>query len=197
MDDLEKIFRFVIELDKLKSVLRKTKPVGLDRYENTAEHSWQICLLATILAGCAQPPVNATRVVELLLVHDISEIDAGDQIVYAGASSERKARELAAAHRIFGLLPEVQARMLLERWEEFEARQTGEAKFAYAIDRLMPVLHNLYNQGQSWRENSVPLEKILAVNSVIGDACPAAWEQVKRKLLDLDASGFFAKTNHQ
>lgn len=191
MGELERTFSFVIELDRLKGVLRKTKPVGLDRYENTAEHSWQICLLAMVLADRAEPAVNVTRVVELLLVHDIPEIDAGDQIVYAGTSMDRKAREQEAARRIFGLLPEPQGRRLLERWTEFDARQTGEAKFAYAMDRLMPVLHNLHNNGQSWRENAVSLEKILAVNAVIGDACPAAWEHVLRRLRELDATGFF------
>ena len=189
--DIERVCAFVIELDKLKAVLRKTRPVGLQRYENTAEHSWHICLLALSLAGQAVPAVDAARVVELLLVHDVPEIDAGDQFVYQGHSAERQRQERLAAQRIFGLLPQPQAEMLLARWEEFEARQTPEARFAHAMDRLMPVLHNLYNQGQSWREHRVPLERILEVNAGIGRACPAVWDYVQGRLRQLADSGFF------
>jgi putative hydrolase of HD superfamily len=156
--DFERIFAFTIELDRLKGILRKTKPVGLDRYENTAEHSWQVCLLALALTKYAVPSVDPVRVVELLLVHDIPEIDEGDQIIYAGADLARQDRERATATRIFGLLPNQQGEWFLSLWLEFVARQTPEARFAYAMDRLMPVLHNIYNKGQSWRENRIPLE---------------------------------------
>jgi len=177
--DLSRIIEFIIEADKLKSVLRKTKPVGLERYENSAEHSWQICLLALLLEQHAGRPVEVARVVEMLLVHDIPEIDAGDQIVYQSPSETRAVAEREAARRIFGLLPEPQAGWCLSRWEEYEARESNEAVFAYAVDRLMPVLQNLKNHGQSWRENNVPLEKVLAVNAVIGKALPSVWEDVQ------------------
>ena len=177
--DLSRIIEFIIEVDKLKSVLRKTKPVGLERYENSAEHSWQICLLALLLEQHAGRPVEVARVVEMLLVHDIPEIDAGDQIVYQSPSETRAVAEREAARRIFGLLPEPQAGWCLSRWEEYEARESNEAVFAYAVDRLMPVLQNLKNHGQSWRENNVPLEKVLAVNAVIGKALPSVWEDVQ------------------
>lgn len=192
--DLAKVFAFIIELDRLKAVLRKTRPVGLDRYENSAEHSWQLCLLALSLKGYAEPAINAARVVELLLVHDIPEIDTGDRIVYQGRDDLEQSRERAAAQRIFGLLPPQQAELLLSRWEEFDARQTPEARFAYAIDRLMPVLHNLFNDGQSWRENKVPLSKVLSVNVAIGHAVPAVWRELEGRIRALAAGGIFEQS---
>jgi len=189
--DLQRIFDFIVELDKLKVVLRKTKPVGLSRYENSAEHSWQICLLAQLLAAHAKEPIDVARVVEILLVHDIPEIDAGDQIVYQGPSATRAAAELEAAQRIFGLLPEPQASWCMARWQEYEARQSKEAVFAYAIDRLMPLLHNLYSGGQSWQENKVPLEKVLAFNSAIGAACPEVWAYVRELIVQAAGNGAF------
>jgi putative hydrolase of HD superfamily len=188
---LQKIIDFIIELDKLKAVLRKTKPVGLDRYENIAEHSWQVCLLAQLLSKYARTPLDLLRVTELLLVHDIPEIDVGDNIVYQTKDNRSADAERKAAARIFGLLPEPQAGWLLSRWQEYEERKTNEAVFAYAIDRLMPVLHNIRNNGQSWRENQVPLAKILAVNAAIGAACPSVWEYVQDILLRLSQEGLF------
>ena len=177
--DTKKIFDFIIELDKLKSVLRKTKPLGCDRYENSAEHSWQVCMLAILLANESPKPINVFRVVEILLVHDIPEIDAGDRIVYQAKDAEAIQSERSAAERIFGLLPEPHGSWCMERWEEYEARQSDEAVFAHAVDRLMPVLQNLSNSGQSWIENRVSLEKILRVNSAIGNALPSVWQYVQ------------------
>jgi putative hydrolase of HD superfamily len=177
--DIQRIFDFIIELDKLKSVLRKTKPLGCDRYENSAEHSWQACMLAVLLANESPKPINVFRVVEILLVHDIPEIDAGDQIVYQAKDAEAIQSERKAAERIFGLLPEPHVSWCMERWEEYEARQSDEAIYAYAIDRLLPVLHNLNNSGQSWVENRVSLERILKVNAAIGNALPSVWQDMQ------------------
>jgi len=189
--DLQRIIAFIVELDKLKAVLRKTKPVGLDRYENIAEHSWQVCLLAQLLSEYANTPLDIVRVTELLLVHDIPEIDVGDQIVYQTKDKSRADAERQAAARIFGLLPQHQAGWLMSRWQEYEDRKTSEAAFAHAIDRLMPVLHNINNNGQSWRENRVSVEKIRAVNAVIGEVCPAVWELVQDSLEQLSKEGLF------
>lgn len=189
--DFERIFAFTIELDRLKAILHKTKPVGLDRYENSAEHSWHVCLLALALTKYAVPSVDPARVVELLLVHDIPEIDAGDQIIYAGSDFAREDKQRAAASRIFALLPKQQGEWFRSRWNEFVARQTPEARFAYAMDRLMPVLHNIYNKGQSWRENRIPLEKVLSVNSAIGDACPDVWAHIRSRVQELTSNGLF------
>jgi len=177
--DLHRIFDFIIELDKLKAVLRKTKPVELDRYENSAEHSWQVALLAILLAKEAVPAIDVTRVVEMLLVHDIPEIDTDDRIVYQGRDEQARLAEYAAAERIFGLLPEAQAKWCQDLWAEYDARLTNEAKFAYAIDRLMPLLHNLRNHGQSWVENHVPLDRIFQVNAAIGHSLPSVWPYVQ------------------
>lgn len=189
--DLQRIIDFVIELDKLKAVLRKTMPVGLDRYENVAEHSWQVCLLAQLLSKYARAPVDIARVMELLLVHDIPEIHVGDQIVYQTKDNNRADSEREAAARIFGLLPEHEASWLMSRWQEYEDRTTSDAVFANAIDRLMPVLQNINNNGQSWRENRVPLDRIRAVNAVIGEACPSVWEYVEHTLVRLSKEGLF------
>ncbi|HSH97489.1 MAG: HD family hydrolase [Methylophilaceae bacterium] len=191
--NLSEIFNFIIEMDKLKAVLRKTKPTGFDRYENSAEHSWQVCLLAQLLVDQSKLTVNISRVTEILLVHDIPEIDVGDQIVYQGHSDIRAARELEAAQRIFGLLPDQQAKWCMERWQEYEDHQTNESIFAYAIDRLMPLLHNLNNDGQSWKENNVPLNKVLTFNAPIGDACPEVWDYLKKLLVQASESGLFNK----
>ena len=128
---------------------------------------------------------------ELLLVHDIPEIDAGDQIVYQTKDNSSEEAEREAAARIFGLLPEQEAGWLMSRWQEYEDRKTNDAVFANAIDRLMPVLHNINNDGQSWRENRVPLDRIRAVNAVVGEACPSVWEYVEHILARLSQEGLF------
>lgn len=123
---MQNIIDFVLEIDKLKQVTRKTRVLNSDRYENSAEHSWQIALLASSLAPYAAEPVNMDRVVAMLLVHDIGEIETGDTIVYAeGGWEERKAQELACVSRIFGMLPEAQGSRFLALWNEFEAGETA------------------------------------------------------------------------
>jgi putative hydrolase of HD superfamily len=188
---IEQVFSFIIEMDKLKGVLRKTKPTGLHRYENSAEHSWQVCLFAYLLAGQAKFPVDISRVIEVLLVHDIPEIDVGDQIVYQGHSDIRVAEEFKAAQRIFGLLPDQQAKWCMDRWQEYEDRETNEAIFSYAIDRLMPLIHNLHNNGQSWKENNVTLERVLKFNAPIGEACPEVWDYMQGLLANISDSPLF------
>jgi putative hydrolases of HD superfamily len=191
LSDLERIIEFIVAVDGLKAVVRKTRPTGLDRYENAAEHSWQVSLLALLLAKHARDAIDIQRVIEILLVHDIPEIDVGDRIVYAGHDAARSAAERQAAERIFGLLPRDQARLCLERWEEYEARASNEAIFAYAIDRTMPLLHNLATDGRAWRENRIPLERVLGVNSAIGEALPSVWEHLRDAVQAMAADGVF------
>jgi putative hydrolase of HD superfamily len=184
---------FILELDKLKAVTRRTRPIGLDRYENSAEHSWQIAILAVSLAHYAATPVNIDRVVHMLLVHDIGEIDTGDTIVYAeGGWEERKAAERAAVTRIFGLLPAEQAAPLLALWQEFEEGATPEARFANAVDRAMPALLNLANGGQSWRENGITHARVVArIAPPIQAGCPALWDYMEERLADAHRTGWF------
>jgi len=190
---MQQIVDFVLELDKLKGITRKTRPLGLDRYENSAEHSWQIALLAASLAHYAEEPIDLDRVIGMLLVHDIGEIDAGDVMVYADSNrQERQSAEAAAVTRIFGLLPEEQAARFLALWQEFDEGGTPEARFAHAADRAMPVLLNLANGGQSWLENGIRHEQVVArVAPPIRAGCPALWEYLETRLEEEKRNGWF------
>jgi putative hydrolases of HD superfamily len=190
---MQKIVDFILELDKLKAVTRKVRPLGLDRYENSAEHSWQIALLAASLAQYAESPVDIHHVVSMLLVHDIGEIDAGDTMVFVeGGWEQRKAAELAGVTRIFGLLPEPQGTTFLALWKEFEDAATPESRFAHSIDRTMPVLLNLSNQGQSWRENGIGYERVVRrVGPEVKAGCPALWDYLRVRLEEARDKGFF------
>lgn len=186
MDRLAEQLRFALEIDKLKQILRRTY-TGDDvhrRRENTAEHSWHFALMVVLLAEYADAPIDLLKTVKMALVHDIVEVDAGDTYCYdATGNLDKLDRERRAAERIFGLLPRDQATELRALWDEFEARQTPESKFANAIDRLQPVLLNYHAQGESWRENNITKSKVIARNEPIGDGSTALWDYVK-KLLD-------------
>lgn len=184
-----------MEIDKLKGVLRKVKPIGEERYENTAEHSWQIAVFALSLTRTLALSVNPERVVAMLLVHDLGEIDAGDKFVFAQDGwEERKAAELRAVKRIFSLAPEPLAEFLLDMWKEFDAGETQDARFAKAIDRSMPVLLNLSNGGGSWLENGVTYERVCGrVGPEIEAGCPELWNFMKRQLETAKQEGFFAE----
>jgi putative hydrolases of HD superfamily len=190
---MQQIIDFILEVEKLKGVTRKTRPLGLDRYENSAEHSWQLALFAISLGRFAESPVDMDRVVRMLLVHDIGEIDTGDTIFFAeGGWEDRKAAELAAVKRIFSLLPEDQAADLLALWQEFEQAETAEALFAHAVDRAMPVLLNLANEGQSWRENGISYERVVQrIQPPIQAGCPALWEYLESRLEEARNKGLF------
>jgi putative hydrolases of HD superfamily len=193
---MQQLVDFILELDKLKAVTRKTRPVGLDRYENSAEHSWQIALLAASMAPFAQEPVDINRVINMLLVHDVGEIDTGDTCVYVEEGwTERKAAELAAMTRIFAMLQEPQKSMFLALWREFEDAQTPEARFAHAADRAMPVLLNLANNGGSWKEIGISHDRIIRrVGPPIKAGCPALWAHLEMRLEAERAAGWFGTT---
>ena len=182
-DELEKCFEFIIEVEKLKGIHRRTKPLGLDRYENSAEHSWQIALLALVLSKFADESVNLEKVLKMLLLHDIGEIDADDVFFFDDAGrADAKEKELAAMKRIFGILPDEKAGELFALWNEFENGTSHEAKYARAVDRVMPVLQNLYNNKQSWTENGVTKEQILTKTAYIGDGSAILWETIAGKI---------------
>ena len=187
------IVDFILELDKLKGVTRRTRPLGLDRYENSAEHSWQIALLAASLAHHAETPVEINRVIAMLLVHDIGEIDTGDTIVFAeDGVQERKAAERVAVTRIFGMLPDPPRSTFMALWEEFEEAETPESRFAHAIDRAMPALLNLANEGQSWRENGISYERIVRrIGPPIQAGCPSLWAFIETRLDEVRRRGWF------
>ncbi len=189
IEELEKVVRFMLEVEKLKGVLRKSRPLHQSRYENSAEHSWQVALLAQSLAPYAAEPVDAGRVTRMLLIHDVVEIDTGDTIIYSDHHDNYE-KEREAALRIFGMLPETISAEYLGMWEEFEARKTPDAKFARAMDRLMPVLQNLHNQGQTWVENGIAIDQVLQKNEIIAAAHPRIWEWVRTCLEDAVQRGW-------
>ena len=164
---------FLIEMDRLKGVARRSPLADGSRVENSAEHSWHVALMAMVLSGYAAEPVDVARVVRMLLVHDIVEIDAGDTYAYDPAANVGKAeREQEAAGRLFGLLPGDQAADLRALWEEFEARATAEARFANSLDRLMPLLHNYLNDGRVWREHGVTAEQVRRRMAPVAEGSP-------------------------
>lgn len=190
---MQQIVDFILELDKLKAVTRKIRPLGQARYENAAEHSWQLALLALSLAPHAGTAIDVHRVIGMLLVHDIGEIDTGDTMAFVeGGWDERKAAERAAVARIFGLLPPAQGAALLALWQEFDQEETPEARFAHAVDRAMPVLLNLANHGQSWRENGISYERVVRrVAPEIEAGCPALWAYLAGRLEEARQNGWF------
>lgn len=192
MQRMEKQLALLMELDKLKAVLRRTRVKSADkRLENSAEHSWHVALMALLFAEHANEPVDISRVVKMLLLHDVVEIDAGDTFVYDAAASEQQAEnELAAAQRLFGMLPDDQRDELSALWHEFEEAQSAEAKFAKALDRLIPMLLNFHNQGQSWREHGVTREQALTINRKIELGSHALWEKAQEIIEQATQNGW-------
>ncbi len=179
--DLLKQIEFIKEVDKLKYILRKTKLINSDRNENDAEHSWHLSLMAVVLASHANFPIDLLRVIKMLLIHDIVEIDAGDTFIYDTQKNHSNTEEeRKAANRIFGLLPDHQASELIDIWEEFEEGQTNEAKFARAMDRLEPLLQNTSNNGGTWNEFGVNYEKVYAKKQVIQHGSEAIWQYAEQ-----------------
>ncbi len=197
--DIAGTIRFVLEIDKLKGVVRKVRPVGEDRYENTAEHSWQIALFASSLAQTLELAIDVNRAVAMLLVHDVGEIDAGDKFVFAQDGwGDQKAAELRAVERITGLAPDRTSGFLLGLWKEFDAGETAEARFAKAIDRCMPVLLNLSNSGGSWLENGVSYERVIGrVGPEVESGCPGLWIYLRKQLEEARRKGYFAPQMQQ
>ena len=169
---------FLLEADRLKQVERQTAIVGGSRRENTAEHSWHLALFAMVLAEHADEAVDIGRVTAMVLVHDLVEIDAGDTFAYDESGYETKGeRERLAADRLFGLLPDGQGDDLRALWEEFEAGDSADARFANAIDRLQPVLLNHAGGNDSpWARHGVTYEQIVRRTSPIGDGSAVLWE---------------------
>ncbi|MDH3753472.1 MAG: GNAT family N-acetyltransferase [Acidimicrobiia bacterium] len=191
--DIADRLEFILDLDRLKTVVRASLLVDGTRRENTAEHSWHLAMIAMTLAPLATEPIDLARVITILLVHDIVEIDAGDTYIYdeAGAASKLE-REQAAADRIFGLLPNGEGAALRELWDEYEQRVTPEGRFAYACDRLQPLLLNLASGSSSWQRHDITVDRVRAVNSPIADASPELWQIAKALLDEAVATGTLA-----
>lgn len=193
MKEINQILDFIIEIEKLKGVLRKSRPVGLKRYENSGEHSWHVCLSALMLKDYANEKIDINRVIKMLLIHDLGEIDAGDKIVYASETESQKSSEKNGVRRLLEILPNGMGEEYLLLWEEFEGGITNDSKFAKAIDRVPPLLHNINDDGHGWKKNNVPKEKVFALNSErISSGSNELWEAIEQKLQKAVESGILA-----
>lgn len=188
---LERQLQFILEIDKLKLILRQTLLTDSSRRENSAEHSWHLAMMAILLAEYAPTQIDVLRVIKMLLVHDLVEIDAGDTFCYDVQSNENKAmREAEAANRLFGLLPEDQGVELRNLWEEFEAQETGEARFATALDRLQPFLHNQHTKGGTWQIHGITREQVQRRMQPIEEGAPLIWPFVQKVIEDCVEAGY-------
>ena len=182
---------FVLEVDRLKSVLRRGHVADGSRYENSAEHSWTLALMAMVLAEHAAEPVDLGTVLRMVVIHDIVEVDAGDTYVYDDAGRAGKEQlEQQAADRLFALLPPDQATEVRALWDEFESAGTPEARFARSLDRFAGFLLNHASGGASWRENGITADRVFARNQEIDAGAPALWGEVQRRLSDAVAQGW-------
>lgn len=193
-ENLVKQIRFIKEIDKVKYIQRKTKLFNSNRNENDAEHSWHLALMALVLAEHSNKSVDLLKVIKMVLIHDIVEIDAGDTFIYDTQKKHSNTEEeLLAAKRIFGLLPTEQAEELISIWEEFEAGETDEAKFARSMDRLEPLLQNTSNNGGTWKEFDVSYDKVHHKKSIIKEGSGTLWNFAEQLLDESVEKGILKK----
>ena len=193
-DHLLKQVAFIREIDKLKYIQRKTRLFNSDRHENDAEHSWHLAMMTIVLAEHSDKPIDVLKVLKMVLIHDIVEIDAGDTFIYDAAKDHTNTdEELAAARRIFGLLPDEQAAALIAIWQEFEEGITDEAKFARSMDRFEPLLQNSSNNGGTWAEFDVPYQEVYEKKKIIKNGSASIWEYAENLLNESVEKGMLRK----
>lgn len=199
MTDFSRLYKqleFIHEIDKIKFILRRTRLFNSDRRENDAEHSWHLALMAMVLEEHANEPVNILRVIKMVLIHDIVEIDAGDVFFYDKTQNhDNRPEEYKAAQRIFGLLPADQAEELIGLWEEFEEQKSFDAKFGRVLDRLEPLLQNASNEGGTWEEHDVRFNEVLASKLVMKEAASPLWEYVNQLLEECVEQGILKRND--
>jgi putative hydrolase of HD superfamily len=171
---------FLIEIDKVKNIIRKTRNFDNKKFENDAEHAWHLCMFAIVLSEYANEKLDIVKILKMVLIHDLVEIDAGDTLVYAVNPVEKGKKENECAERLFGGLPDDQYIEFMRIWEEFEAHITPESKFAHAIDRLEPVMQNYIDNGYTWKQHSITADKVYSVNRKIQDGSKYLWVFAKR-----------------
>lgn len=182
MTRLDRQFDFLLEIDKEKAVTRQNYIPSGNRRETDSDHAWHLAVMTLLLGEYSNQPIDLLRTLAMVLIHDLVEIDAGDTFAYdEKAAVGQHGRESAAADRIFGLLPEDQAAKLRGLWEEFEARETPEAKFARTMDRIQPILLNDATDGRAWKEHGVRLEQVLARNADTGEGSQALWDYARER----------------
>jgi len=192
--DLLQQVAFIKEIDKLKYIQRKTKLFHSNRHENDAEHSWHLALMTLVLAEHSDAPIDILKVLKMVLIHDLVEIDAGDTFIYDTSKNHTNTEEeRLAAKRIFGLLPEIQAQEFISIWEEFEEGLTDEAKFAKVMDRFEPLLQNTSNQGGTWTEFNINYEEVYNKKKVIKDGSASIWNYAEKLLNESVATGILRK----
>jgi putative hydrolase of HD superfamily len=187
---LRKQLEFIIEIDKVKSIIRKSRTFHNKRYENDAEHGWQISMMALVLAEYANETIDIGKVIKMTLIHDLVEIDAGDTFLYAANRSDAIVNERECAKRIFGMLPEDQCNEFIALWEEFEAKETAESKFAGVMDRLEPLMQNYHDEGHTWKKHSISSEKVFQLNSKMEKGSAVIWGYARSMIEDAVRRGF-------
>jgi len=193
-DNLLKQVAFIKEIDKLKYIQRKTKLFNSDRHENDAEHSWHLAMMTIVLAEHSDKPIDVLKVVKMVLIHDIVEIDAGGTFMYDTQKNHTNTdEELVAAKRIFGLLPTEQAQEFIAIWQEFEEGLTDEAKFAKSMDRFEPLLQNTSNNGGTWKEFNVPYEKVYDKKKAIKNGSNIIWNYAENLINESVEKGILKK----
>lgn len=192
---LRKQIQFISEVDKAKNIFRQTKIHDGSRRENDAEHSWHLALMAFLLGEYSKDSdIDILKVMKMCIIHDLVEIDAGDTFCYdAKGNMDKLQREQKAADRIFGILPEDQGREMRALWEEFDAMETPEAKYAASLDRLQPVLLNILNKGGTWNEHGIKKSQVVNRNKHINDGAPALWEFASDRIDDAVAKGYLTE----
>ena len=193
-DNLLKQVAFIKEIDKLKYIQRKTRLFNSDRPENDAEHSWHLAMMTLVLAEHSDKPIDALKVLKMVLIHDLVEIDAGDTFIYDTIKNHTNTdEELLAAKRIFGLLPAAQAEEFIAIWQEFEDGLTDEAKFARAMDRFEPLLQNTSNNGGTWTEFNVTYQKVYDKKKAIKDGSATIWDYAEGLINESVEKGILKK----
>jgi len=191
---LRKQIEFIEEIDKLKKICRQTLLMDGSRNENDAEHSWHLALMAMVLSEYSPEKLDVCRVIKMLLIHDLVEIDAGDTFCYdEKANEDKEDREQKAAERIFGLLPSDQGKEFRELWEEFEERKTPEARFAASIDRMQPLLCNYHTNGHTWVKYDVKYDKVIKRMEPIKEGAPVLWDYILEILEDSIEKGYLKR----
>ncbi len=186
--------QFILEIDRLKHILRQTLLIDASRQENSAEHSWHLAMMAIVLAEYAPEGVDLCRAIKMLLLHDLVEIDAGDTFCYDIQGNQQKAaREQLAADRIFGLLPPDLNQELRDLWEEFEAGKTVSARFAIALDRIQPLLHNWQTQGGTWKKHNIGINQVYQRMQPVESGAPELWAAVQQIMDESVDAGYLRK----
>ena len=171
--------KFIVEVDKAKEIIRRTYVTNSERFENDAEHSWHLALMAPLLKEYIKEDVNIERVINMVIIHDLVEIDAGDTFCYDKEGNlTKREREVKAADRIFNILPKDQAKIIYDLWNEFEEMKTIESKYAACLDRIQPILNNIATGGRAWKENNTTKSMVLGRMSVIKETSEELWELI-------------------